>query len=90
MSLSTSFALSQAANDAMSDEVVKATAFMFQDTYDQMDRDTFLEALFQFSGNLVAITASLVTEVFMTQEQIEEMVSEAIALQDLSKSVDSE
>lgn len=90
MSLSTSFALTEAVNDAMSDDVVKATAFMFQDTYDQMDRDAFLEALFQFSGNLVAITASRVTEVFMTQEQITEMVAEAIALQDLGKSVESE
>lgn len=90
MSLSTSFALSEAANKAMSDDSVRLPALVLQQTYQQMNPDEFLEALFQFSANLTSITASLVTEVFMTEEQIKEMVAEAIALQHLTDSIESE
>ena len=88
--LSTSFALSQAANDAMSDETIKQFAFAFQDNYQELDKDQFIEALFVYSANLTAITAALITEVFMTEEQINEMVAEANALRDLAQSVENE
>ena len=88
--LSTSFALSQAANDAMSDETIKQFAFAFQDNYQELDKDQFIEALFVYSANLTAITAALITEVFMTEEQINEMVAEATALREMSQSVENE
>ena len=90
MSLSTSFALSKAANDAMSDETVKEFAFAFQENYQELDKEQFLEALFVFSANLSAITAALITEVFMTEEQIKEMVAEANALREMAQSIENE
>ena len=88
--LSTSFALSKAANDAMSDETVKEFAFAFQDNYQELDKEQFLEALFVFSANLSAITAALITEVFMTEEQIKEMVAESNALREMAQSIENE
>ena len=88
--LSTSFALSKAANDAMSDETVKEFAFAFQENYQELDKEQFLEALFVFSANLSAITAALITEVFMTEEQIKEMVAEANALREMAQSIENE
>lgn len=88
--LSTSFALSQAVNDAMKDDSVRLPALLLQETYQEMNKDEFLEALFQFSANLTAVTASLVTNVFMTEEQIKAMVAEAYELAQLSKSIENE
>ena len=88
--LSTSFALSKAATDAMSDESIKEFAFAFQDNYQELDKDQFMEALFVFSANLTSVTAALVTEVFMTKDQINEMLAEANALRDLAQSIENE
>lgn len=90
MSLSTSFALTQAVNDAMRDDSVRLPALLLQQTYQEMNQDEFLEALFQFSANLTSVTAALVTQVFMTEEQVNEMMAEAIALSDLGKSIENE
>lgn len=90
MSLSTSFALAQAANEAMTDESVKTTALMLMEVYNQLDPESFREALFAFSANLTSVTASLITQVFMTEEQIEEMITEAYALRDLGDAIENE
>ena len=90
MSLSTSFALSKAAQDAMSDNDVKEFAFAFQDNYQDLDKEQFLEALFVYSANLTSITAALITQVFMTEEQITEMVAEANALRKIAYDVENE
>lgn len=88
--LSTSFALSQAVADAMRDDSVRLPALLLQDTYQEMDKDEFLEALFTFSANLTSVTAALVTEVFMTQEQIKQMITESIELSEISKTIENE
>ena len=88
--LSTSFALTQAVNDAMKDESVRLPALLLQDTYQEMDKDEFLEALFVFSANLTAVTAALVTQVFMTDEQVKEMITESMELSELGKSIENE
>ena len=88
--LSTSFALSQAVTDAMKDDSVRLPALLLQDTYQEMDKDEFLEALFAFSANLTSVTAALVTEVFMTQEQIKQMITESMELSEISKTIENE
>ena len=88
--LSTSFALSQAVSDAMKDDSVRLPALLLQDTYQEMDKDEFLEALFQFSANLTSVTAALVTHVFMTEEQIRQMITESVELTELSKTIENE
>ena len=90
MSLSTSFALTEAVNVAMSDDSVRIPALMLQASYLEMDKDEFIEALFQFSANLTSVTASLVTEVFMTQEEIKKMVDETYELALLGQAIENE
>jgi hypothetical protein len=90
MSLSTSFALAQAVNEAMTDDSVRLPALLLQQTYQQMNPDEFLEALFQFSANLTAVTAGLVTHVFMTEAEVEAMIAEANALSDLGNTIENE
>ena len=88
--LSTSFALTQAVNDAMRDESVRLPALLLQETYQEMDKDEFLEALFTFSANLTSVTAALVTQIFMTDEQVKQMITESVELTELSKTIENE
>ena len=88
--LSTSFALTEAVNDAMKDDSVRLPALLLQQTYQEMNPDEFLEALFVFSANLTAVTASLVTHVFMTEEQVKSMIAETVELSELGKSIENE
>ena len=90
MSLSTSFALSQAANDAMQDESVKATAFALMAIREGVTDEMFQKLLFEFAANLTAVTASAITHVFMTEAQINEMIAEAMELHDLGHSIENE
>lgn len=87
MSLSTSFAISGAVNDAMMDNSVRFTAGALMDMYLELSQEEFQEFLFQYSANLVSVTASLVTEIFLTKEQIEEMMTEALELKNLSDEI---
>jgi ketopantoate reductase len=75
--LSTSFALSEAVNKAMTEDSVKATAFALMSIHADVTPEMFQKLLFEFSANLTAVTASLVTEVFMTQEEITKMIQES-------------
>lgn len=90
MSLSTSFALSQAVNDSMTDESVKMSAFALTEIYQELDREQFQDFLFQFAANLTAVTASAVTHVFMTEQQVTDMVAEAVELTTLTNSIENE
>lgn len=90
MSLSTSFALSQAANDAMSDDSVKASAYALMSIRNEVNSEVFQEMLFHFAANLTAVTASAITSVFMTEEQIKEMVAEAVELHQMAEQLENE
>lgn len=80
MSLSTSFALVNAVNDAMADDSVKATAYTLMNIHDNLDEETFLKFMFEYSANLVSVTADLVTRVFMSEDEIKTMIQEAMEI----------
>lgn len=85
MSLSTSFALVNAVNDAMSDDSVRATAFTLMNVHSSLDEDAFLKFMFEYSANLVSVTADLVTRVFMTEDEIKTMIQETLEIQEAAK-----
>jgi phosphopantetheine adenylyltransferase len=85
--LATSFALSEAVNKAMTDDSVKATAFGLMEVHNVVPEEVFQQLLFEFAANLTAVTASLVTEVFLTEEQIQGMLAESVELMMSAKSI---
>lgn len=90
MSLATSFALSEAVNESMMDESVRMSALALMETHNELDDEQFRDFLFQFAANLTAVTASYVTNVFMTQEEIDTMMKESVDLVKLGLDIESE
>ena len=88
--LSTSFALTEAVNNAMVEDSVKQTAFTLMEVYNQLDEETFQKMLFNFAANLTSVTASLVAEVFMTKEDIQKMVDETYELAMIGNAIENE
>lgn len=86
MSLSTSFALIEATNNAMNESSVRATAQALMAVHDGVTPELFQKLLFEFSANLTAVTAQLVTQVFMSEAEIEAMMAEAMELDAMANS----
>lgn len=84
MSLSTSFLLSNAVTDAMLDDSVKTTAGLLVGIHESLDQEAFMQFLYEYSANLVSVTAERITKVFMTEEEIKTMIAEAMEFQKLS------
>lgn len=55
---------------------------------DEMTSEDFAKALFQYSAHLSSLTATLVTEVLLTKEQMEEMCSEIKEFDNIAKDVE--
>lgn len=75
--LMTQFALTNAINESINDNSVRISGGMLLAMRDELSDEEFSRALYEFSANLVATTADLVTHVFMTEEQILEMIAES-------------
>lgn len=73
----TQFALTNAINESINDNSVRISGGMLLAMRDELSDEEFSRALYEFSANLVATTADLVTHVFMTEEQILEMIAES-------------
>lgn len=78
--LMTNFALTEAINNSIQDESVRMLGGMLLSMRDEITDEEFAKALYEFSANLVATTADLVTHVFMTEEQIQAMIAESIEM----------
>ena len=78
--LMTTFALTNAVNESINDSSVRISGGMLLAMRDEISDEEFAKALYEFSANLVAVTASLVTHVFMTEEQVTAMVAESVEM----------
>lgn len=79
-----------ATNDAMHNEETKRNVYAFVEVYSHLSEEDFLKALYLFSAELVATTADLVTQVFMTESEIEGMLTEVSEMMRISKSIEEE
>ena len=72
--LSTALAIQQATAEAVHDESVMDLAAHIYHSKDNMSGDEFVKAMFMYSAHLSALTATLVTHVCLTENQIDEMM----------------
>jgi hypothetical protein len=85
--ISTALAIQEATSEAVHDESVMAIASSIFQNKDSMSSEDFARALFMYSAHLSALTATLVTHVCLTENEINEMISSIEEFDEIGKDV---
>jgi len=72
--ISTALAIQDATRDAIFDNQTVSMIKEIIESRNMLDEDSLTQALFQYSAHLTALTATLVTSVCLTREQLDSMV----------------
>jgi hypothetical protein len=72
--ISTALAIQDATRDAIFDNQTVSMVKEIIESRNMLDEDSLTQALFQYSAHLTALTATLVTSVCLTREQLDSMV----------------
>ena len=85
--LSTALAIQEATKEAVYDEGVMDMARSLLSEKDSMTEDEFIRNLFHYSAALSALTATLVTSVCLTKNQLDEMMDTINEMEALGKDI---
>jgi hypothetical protein len=72
--ISTALAIQDATRDAIFDNETVSMVKEIIESRNMLDEDALTRALFQYSAHLTALTATLVTSICLTSEQLDSMV----------------
>jgi hypothetical protein len=72
--ISTAIAIQDATRNAIFDNETISMVKEIIESRNMLDEDSLTQALFQYSAHLTALTATLVTSVCLTREQLDSMV----------------
>jgi hypothetical protein len=72
--ISTAFAIQEATKDAIFNNETVSMVKEIIESKDMLDEDALTRSLFQYSAHLTALTATLVTTICLTKEQLESMI----------------
>ena len=72
--ISTALAIQDATRDAIFDNETVSMVKEIIESRNMLDEDALTRALFQYSAHLTALTATLVTSICLTREQLDAMV----------------
>jgi hypothetical protein len=72
--ISTALAIQDATRNAIFDNETMYMVKEIIESKDMLDEDALTRALFQYSAHLTALTATLVTSICLTREQLDAMV----------------
>jgi hypothetical protein len=72
--ISTALAIQDATKDAIFDSSTISMVKEIIESRNMLDEDSLTRALFQYSAHLTALTATLVTSICLTREQLDSMV----------------
>jgi hypothetical protein len=72
--ISTALAIQDATKDAIFDSSTISMVKEIIESRNMLDEDALTRALFQYSAHLTALTATLVTSICLTSEQLDSMV----------------
>lgn len=86
----TALKLQEAAKNSVSDSEVGVRARFLIDNFETMPPEAFKEFLMEFGLHLAATVTQAVSEVFMTEDQIREMLSEVVEFQKMAEDIDNE
>lgn len=85
--LATALAIQEATSEAVHEDVVMNMASMIYHHRDEMSGEDFARALFQYSAMLSSVTATLVTQALLTQEQLDAMISDINEFDKIGKDI---
>jgi hypothetical protein len=83
--ISTALAIQDATRDAIFDNETVSMVKEIIESRNMLDEDALTRALFQYSAHLTALTATLVTSVCLTKEQLDSMVDTIKEFDNLGK-----
>ena len=86
----TALKLQEAAKEGVADSEVSVRARFLIDNFDTMPPEAFKEFLMDFGLHLAATVTQSVAQVFMTEDQIREMLNEITEFQDVANNIDNE
>ena len=86
--ISTAIAIQEATREAIFDSSTVSLVNQLIESKDMLDEDSLITALFQYSAHLSALTASLVTSICLTEDQMENMVNTIKEFDSLSKEME--
>lgn len=84
----TALAVAEASKQAIHHEDVLDMARDLIDARNIADDDQMIKILFHYSAHLAAVTANLVTQVLLTEEQMDAMLSEISEFEELGKEME--
>lgn len=83
--IATALAIADASKNAVSEPMILEMAAKIVQSHTDMTREELIDALFFYSATLSSVTASLVTEVCLTGEQVTAMLDEIDEFDKLGK-----
>ena len=83
--ISTALAIQDATRDAIFNNETVSMVKEIIESRNMLDEDALTRALFQYSAHLTALTATLVTSVCLTKEQLDSMVDTIKEFDNLGK-----
>lgn len=72
--IATAIKLQEASRDAVHDDMVMLVAKHIVDIRNEVDEETFIREIFNYSAMLSAMTTTLVAHALLTEEQINDML----------------
>jgi len=85
--IATALKIQGAPKEAVYSELTTTLASELVLAKDVLDTDTFQKMLFQYSATLSSLTAALVTEAILTDEQMSDMIEAINELEQIEKDV---
>ena len=85
--LATALAIQEATSEAVHEDVVMNMASMIYHHRDEMSGEDFARALFQYSAMLSSVTATLVTQALLTEDQLNAMISDINEFDKIGKDI---
>ena len=86
--ISTALAIQEATKDAIFDNSTISMVKEIIESRDMLDEDSLTRALFKYSAHLTALTATLVTSICLTEDQINDMVDTIKEFDSFSKDME--
>ena len=85
--IATAIALQQATQEAVHDDMSMAFASQLLHSRNEMSDNEFAEVLFKYSALLSSLTATLVTNVLLTESELDAMISDIKEFEEIGKDV---
>lgn len=85
--LATAIAISQATQEAVFHEDMKALAGDLMNRRNEIDDRTFAKLIYLYSASLASKTADLTTKVLLTETQMKEMMDSINELENISETI---